>query len=261
MENLVFVESKEVLTDSLTVAKMFKKEHWNVTADIEKVVERLQDSSFIEEAEEMGINLDTLKFQGISYKDSMNRSQEKYVLNFDAFMLVTMGYTTAKAMLVKVRYINEFNKMQDMLKEQQVFKTPTNLKDALLLSVQLLEQKEALEAHNVELSQELAIAAPKATYYDMILSSDTLVTTKLVAKDYGISSAQKLNQMLKDAGIQYKEGRLWYIKAKYANEGYMKADTSRDGYITNKWTQKGRIFLHDFLTERGYKPNHIEDEE
>ena len=61
---------------------------------------------------ELGINFNTLKFEPIEYRDNRNRIQEKYIVNFDAFMLVTMSYTTQKAMLIKMKYINEFNRMK-----------------------------------------------------------------------------------------------------------------------------------------------------
>jgi Rha family phage regulatory protein len=115
MNELVFVEKQEVYTDHLTMAKMFGKLPKNVKADITLTMERLEDADFVVLAKTQGIKLDGLKFQLISYKDSMNRTQEKYILNFDAFMLVAMAYTTTNAMLVKVKYINEFRDTQEQL--------------------------------------------------------------------------------------------------------------------------------------------------
>lgn len=115
MNELVFIDNKEVYTDHLTMAEMFGKEPRNVNADITKTIDKLNEPEFVDQAKENGIDLDVLRFQQIKYKDSRNRTQQKYLLNFDAFMLVAMAYTTKNAMLVKIKFINEFRNMQKQL--------------------------------------------------------------------------------------------------------------------------------------------------
>jgi Rha family phage regulatory protein len=117
MSNLVFIENGQVLTDSLKLAEKFGKEHKNVKRDINLTMESIESLKGSVEAEELGIDFDTLKFEPIEYRDTRNRVQEKYHLSYDAFMLVTMSYTTQKAMLVKIDYINKFNEMKTQLKE------------------------------------------------------------------------------------------------------------------------------------------------
>lgn len=111
---LVFENNGEVVTDSLIVAEMFTKEHKNVKRDIPETISKLD--SF--EVEELGINFNTLKFERIEYRDNRNRLQDKYILNCDAFMLVTISYTTQKAMLIKMKYINEFTQMKEYIKSK-----------------------------------------------------------------------------------------------------------------------------------------------
>ncbi|MGE6894975.1 Rha family transcriptional regulator [Priestia flexa] len=115
MNELVFIDNQEVYTDHLTMAEMFGKEPRNVNADIIKTIDKLKNPTFIEQAKENGIDLDVLRFQQINYTDVRNRTQQKYLLNFDAFMLVAMAYTTRNAMLVKIKFINEFRSMQKQL--------------------------------------------------------------------------------------------------------------------------------------------------
>ena len=116
---LVFESNGEVVTDSLTIAGMFGKEHKNVKRDILETISKLASLRDSAEVDELGINFNTLKFEPIEYRDNRNRIQEKYILNFDAFMLVTMSYTTQKAMLLKVKYINEFNRMKNHIQSKQ----------------------------------------------------------------------------------------------------------------------------------------------
>lgn len=146
MGNLVFVQNGQVLTDSLTVADMFDKEHKNVKRDIENVISKIDDLKNDEEAKELGINFDTLKFERIEYLDVQNRTQIKYLLNFDAFMLVTMGYTTQRAMLVKVRYINEFNRMKEALQSQpRILSDREKLIASMKLSLETAEEVQIIK--------------------------------------------------------------------------------------------------------------------
>lgn len=99
---------------------------------------------------------------------------------------------------------------------------------------------------------------PKASYYDVILQSKSLVSISKIAKDYGLSGT-KLNQLLNDWGIQYKQGGTWLLYQKYAPLGYTQSQTveyngGEGSRLHTKWTQKGRLFLHNLLTNHGYVP-------
>ncbi|MFG6062229.1 ORF6C domain-containing protein, partial [Salmonella enterica] len=63
----------------------------------------------------------------------------------EAFMLVTMGYTTQKAMLIKMKYINEFNKMKEHIQKQ-----PTTVEDAIIHSMTELKQIKERQNHTEE---------------------------------------------------------------------------------------------------------------
>lgn len=64
-----------------------------------------------------------------------------------------------------------------------------------------LQAQEELAQKN-QIIQELQ---PKATYYDLILQSESLVAISVIAKDYGMS-AKKLNSLLHDLKVQFKQG-------------------------------------------------------
>ena len=141
---LVFEENGEVVTDSLTIAEIFGKEYKNVKRDILETILKLASLQNNVEVNELGINFNTLKFERIEYRDNRNRIQEKYIVNFDAFMLVTMSYTTQKAMLIKMKYINEFNRMKNHIQNHQ--QIPTDSMSILKLIFEALEgQKQELQ--------------------------------------------------------------------------------------------------------------------
>ncbi|MDA1849093.1 ORF6C domain-containing protein [Bacillus cereus] len=145
VSEFVFMKGNEVVTDSLSISQMFDKEHKNVKRDIFETVSKLDELRENEEIEGLGIDFNTLKFELIEYQDSRNRSQHKYILNFDAFMLVTMSYTTQKAMLIKMKYINEFNKMKEHIQKQ-----PTTVEDAIIHSMTELKQIKERQNHTEE---------------------------------------------------------------------------------------------------------------
>jgi len=105
---------------------------------------------------------------------------------------------------------------------------------------------ELLESENAELK-------PKATYHDLVLQSNTLLTTTQVAKDLGIG-APTLNKKLNELGVQYKKGHRWYLYHKHQDKDYahsktfaVSADESKDHMY---WTQKGKQFIFDLLEEK-----------
>lgn len=110
-------------------------------------------------------------------------------------------------------------------------------------------------------SQQLAEAAPKVSYYDLILNCKDLISISKIAKDYGMS-AVKMNDLLRDMGIQYRQGNVWLLYQKYAAQGYTSTKTHEyigsDGTNHAKtatyWTQKGRLFIYNKLKESGIVP-------
>jgi anti-repressor protein len=119
------------------------------------------------------------------------------------------------------------------------------------------ERSSRLEEANLQKEQIIQELQPKATYYDQILQSKTPVAISQIAKDYGMS-ARKMNQLLHDEKIQYKQGGTWLLYQKYADQGYTQSKTfavdADRSYMHTYWTQKGRLFLYDHLKLLGILP-------
>ena len=109
--------------------------------------------------------------------------------------------------------------------------------------------------------QQIAELQPKATYYDLVLQCNSLLSVTAIAKDYGMS-AQRLNQKLHGWGIQYNHGGIWFLYAMYQDKGYTstktqnysKPDGTQGSKVYTYWTQKGRLFLYDLLKKHGIRP-------
>ena len=102
---------------------------------------------------------------------------------------------------------------------------------------------------------------PKADYVDSILKNKGLVTITQIAKDYGMTGAA-MNSTLHNLGIQYKQSDQWLLYRAYQNKGYtfsetidiVRTDKRPDVKMNTKWTQKGRLFLHELLKDNGILP-------
>lgn len=117
------------------------------------------------------------------------------------------------------------------------------------------QQKEIAEKSSV-----IEEMTPKASYYDIVLQCKDLLPIRLIAQDYGMT-ANQMNKILHDKGVQYKQGRTWCIGYKYADKGYAQSKTypykgSHDVHAAwhLQWTQKGRLFIYDLLKGVGILP-------
>lgn len=114
---------------------------------------------------------------------------------------------------------------------------------------------------NAVLVQRVNELEPKASYYDKILQNNALVNISVIAKDYGMS-AVKMNKLLHELGVQFKQGDMWLLYAKHQKKGWTKsnttvvtkADETEKLVMNTKWTQKGCLGLYELLKANGYLP-------
>ncbi len=247
MNQLVFIENNCPVTDSLTVAETFGKEHKHVIRDIEVQLDKLAEAG---EGEWGSSNFGHTQYQHLQNK----QWYPKYNLTEDAFVLVAMSYVTPTAMKMKVKFLEEFKRMRNQLQNQTV---PQTLPEALRFAADLAEKNETLKLQNAQKEQIINELKPKATYYDLILQNKSVVAISIIAKDYGMSG-KALNTMLHELGVQYKQGECWLLYQKYADKGYTQSKTQvldeERSKMHTYWTQKGRLFIYDLLKAKGILP-------
>ncbi len=120
---------------------------------------------------------------------------------------------------------------------------------------------ERLKLESKQKDQIIGELKPKADYVDKILQNKSLIKISSIAKDYGMSG-RKMNELLHELKIQYKQGEQWLLYANIQDKGYTSSETheypKKDGTtdvrLLTKWTQKGRIFLYEELKKNGYLP-------
>ena len=132
--------------------------------------------------------------------------------------------------------------------------------DEVEKNAELAKQNYKLEHEVVHLNETINEMKPKADYVDRILSCKKLMPVTLIAKDYGYSG-KMFNKILHDNGVQYKVGKQWVLYSKYQGCGYThrkqypEITNSKGEFVSNmEWTQKGRLFLYNFLKKRNILP-------
>lgn len=171
---------------------------------------------------------------------------------------ITLDFAKHIAMMAKTEKSYEYRNY--FLECERIARAslPKTFAEALRLAA---DQAELLEKQQKQLEIKDTIISeyePKATYYDLILSSQDALPITVIAKDYGMS-AKAMNKKLNELGIIFKCQGTWVTYQKYASKGYTKTSTvsyddGKGSAVHTKWTQKGRLFLYDTLKNCGILP-------
>lgn len=160
IENLKIVEDK-IFTDSLFVAKVFKKNHKNILRTINEFPQ--------DEFRKLNFELtyrDT-EIRGFGKVKGKTRKDPYYNLTRDGFSLLVMGFTGEKAYKWKVEFIKAFNEMEKRLKTLEFEKQNK------LAFRQSIGYKSQLEQQKTNFNNEI-----KALKYDLAQTKDELELCK-----------------------------------------------------------------------------------
>ena len=112
-----------------------------------------------------------------------------------------------------------------------------------------MKELDVLRAEN-ELLKE------KARILDVLMSSDSLFTTRVVAETFG-KSPLWLSTYLAEKKIQYKDKKdlKWKLYPKYKDMGYVRKSVKKEnddpGTAYRHWTGKGVKFIYELLKADG----------
>lgn len=132
---------------------------------------------------------------------------------------------------------------------------------ALLIAQRTIETKsqriQMLEGEKNLLEQQNKILQPKAQYTDDVLQSNETYTFTQLAKELNFRNVNLFITKLRDLHVIFKQSGQWMLTARYSGNGYTKARTAQffhsDGTIgtstSTVWTEKGRMFLHEFFNK------------
>ena len=217
MSDLVRINSNQVVTDSRSVAEHFEKQHKNVIQTIENL-----------KAENSALRK---MFYETTYKvDGNNKSYKMYLMNRDGFSLLVMGFTGAKALEWKLKYINAFNEMEKTIKTPQLTPNPhyrtrmigTAIRDVGKTSEEL--EKVFGVAHGMALAVSMNLVGkaygvdmapckvllPAAEEVSYLNATDIAERIGLKYKT-GKPNAASANQLLAERGLQETRGKDWHL--------------------------------------------------
>ena len=216
---------------SLEVAEITGKKHKNIIRDIK------------DETDKLGVEIGRHIFEPSYYINSQNKKQPMFELTLDGVMQLGARYSA------EIRY-----KLIQIAKEKLQPKQYTT-KELLLMQLESIEKIERLELENKQKQEVIEYQKPKVEYTDNVLKSDTLINISQIAKDFNLSGT-RLNKILCENKIQYKQGKQYNLYQKYIDmdlaKSYTYLDTKGNSHMCLKWTEKGRKFIYDLLKELGY---------
>jgi len=234
--------SSTITIDSREVAEMVGKEHSKLLRDIRTYV------NYLDEAKIGLVDF----FINSTYQDAKGEQRPGFLLTKQGCEMVANKLTGKKGTLFTAKYVIKFNEME----AQQ---TPDSymIVDPIARAKQWIEeqqQTQLLIEKNAVQEQLIAEYEPKITYLDEILNSKNTMAITQIAADYGMSG-QELNKILWNHEVQRKVGGQWVLYKKHMNNGFTKSKTYTNdtgAYPQTKWTQKGRIFIHNLLESLGH---------
>ncbi|WP_346884368.1 phage antirepressor [Clostridium sp. UBA4395] len=176
---------------------------------------------------------------GVTIRDSIGREQSPVVINESGLYSLILSSKLPNAKKFK-KWVTS-----DVL--------PSIRKHGMYATDELLDNPDLLIAAATKLKEEKAARLEAEKQRDKLIHQTKLYTTSEIAKELGLSSATKLNNLLADKKIQYKQNRTWLLYSKYSECGYVsiKQDVLDNGHIIydRKWTGKGRDFILNLLEE------------
>ncbi|WP_292487063.1 Rha family transcriptional regulator [Methanohalobium sp.] len=105
------IDGENAVVSSRKISDVFDKRHDNVLAKIDKIIKRAEDEKFTE-----------LNFKDSKYKGKSGRMNREYLLSKDGVILLAMGYNGKRFIDLKVEYMKQFNKMEELLKNRHIAK-------------------------------------------------------------------------------------------------------------------------------------------
>lgn len=235
MNQLVFIENGQPVTDTLTVAEAFDKNHADVLRDIRNLgcSKEFRLSNFAESY----------------YANNQGRQMPRFVLTEQGFTLLVMGYTGSSAMEFKERYISEFHRMREELSKKQVQALPQSYKAALLQLVAQVEENEKLQA-------QISTDRPKVIFAEALETSTNAILIGELAKllkQNGVGIGQnRLFQKLRTEGYLGTRGEYYNMPTQKAMELKLfqiktRSINNPDGSVrvtkTTKVTGKGMVYF------------------
>lgn len=182
------------VTDSTKVAGVFGKQHKNIIQAIRNLLGSAENSAHAH------------WFYESTYLDVQGKKRPMFIMNRDGFSLLAMGLNGAKALQFKVAFIDQFNKMEEVVKQvvqQAQPALPTTFAEALRLAA---EQAEKIE----EQQRQIEAERPRVLFSQAVETSQDSILIGELAKlicQNGVDIGEKrLFTWLRSSGYLCQQG-------------------------------------------------------
>ena len=199
-------------------------------------------------------------------KDKHKTVNETFTVNGTAPVLIDEAGVYSLVMRSKLPKAEEFQEwvtaeVLPTIRKNGGYLTPEKVEEVLSnpdTIIKLATEIKNLRTENSMQKQMIAEFKPVKEYVDTILSSTDTVTITQIAADYGLS-ARALNKILWEEHLIHSVNGQWILYKRWMNKGFTKSETIKvpraDGstkvVMNTKWTQKGRLKIHEILTAVG----------
>lgn len=244
-------------------------------------MDELKVFNFEEQEVRMQVIDDEPWFVGKDVSDVLGYSETNAMtrrLNDDDFMSVKLSGMNMKSILInesglyaavmgsKLESAKKFQRwvtkeVLPSIRKHGGYLTPEKIEEALLNPDTLIQLATTLKDERTKrllAEQRVNELQPKADYYDSILKNKSLMTISVIAKNYGMS-ANGMNKLLHELGVQYQHSKTWLLYSKHQDKGYTHTEMipvqgSDNLKPSTKWTQKGHIFIYQLLKQNDVLP-------
>lgn len=178
-QNVVYKTNKGTpVTDSTKIAQVFGKQHKHILEAIRNLQSTAENSAVKK------------WFYESTYRAGNGRQEPMFIMNRDGFSLLAMGLTGAKALQFKVAFIEQFNKMEEIVKQVAQHSQPnlpTTFAEALRLAATQAEQIEKQQKQIEEERPRVLFSQAVETSKDSILIGEL---AKLICQN-GVQMGEK----------------------------------------------------------------------
>ena len=242
-----FGEGQKVIL-AKTIAKIHEVELKEINRLINNNIDEFEERIDILDLKNNGDYQAPLQKLGFSNRD-ISISKNIYLLSEQGYMALVMLMRTEKAKGIRKQLRQEYFAMREIINSDE------QLKAKLLLDIYnggqegIVASKELAKLEKKPLLEKIEKDKPKVNYFDDFMNSNGCYSSTQVAKLFKMSSARRLNSILNENRIIFKQGNNWLPYANINKEWFKVTvgEKNEHNYSQLKFTPKGIYELSKLL--------------
>lgn len=190
---IVFAKNGEILASSRDVADFFEKNHRDVMRVIDGLIEQ-----------EPGLTPAQFCAGVYTLPSTGSQQHRMFEITRDGFTLLAMGFTGAKALKWKLRYIEAFNRMEAELRSRPAQIDVRDPSQLATIAIQLIEVNKELETRARTAEGRVEEMRPQVEALDRIAGSEGSYAPTDAAKTIGVQPKELFSYLRGQARWMYR---------------------------------------------------------